>query len=413
MIVDQVVNNVDLALFHANMIRQMRALNPQANMDALLSTELPNGFVSHYYPPDATHVGVYVGGNRQRQIAYFDGIHSASIGAQLMGGYSRAGGLIVINGPNTWIESNLPYYLDKVGPGRQGPSEHLDLVGYSCGGAVATCLAWRLKLNASVQKTKLVTFGAPRPGGPDVRDTLSMFPVARWMTNADPIPLVPPRLQDAPQFAAAVPIGVMLSWSNMVHTQGGIVVKPDGTTVADVEPITAAMTPGTALADWMFGLESGGNNPHAISTYAAYLLEATKQYDTPRSKTRDVAPREDKTEDRKGDVNKQRDRVVTAMRVAQHQQNSIIANQPVIVLFRPQRMGRLWAVVFGDKVVAQGVREDTCRHLCRAGNDFLRSLPKQGLVDPITLAAQFESFLAFATAPESDWLPKLQTNLQL
>lgn len=413
MIVDQVVNNVDLALFHANMMRQMRSLNPQANMDALLTTELPSPFVSHYYPATANAVAVYVGGNSNRKIAYFDGIANASQGTALIGGYSRNLGLTAILGPNTWIEASLPYYLDLIAPGRQGASENFDLVGYSAGGAVATAVAYRLKLNGNLQKKKLITFGAPRPGGPNVRDQLSMFPVARWMTNADPIPLVPPRLQDAPQFAAAVPIGVMVSWSNMVHTQGGIVVNPDGTTNADVDPPTAAMTPGTALADWMFGLESGGNNPHAITTYAAYLLEATKQYDTPRTKTRDVAPREDQAEDRKGDVNKQRDRVVTAMRVAQHQQNSVVVNQPAIVLFRPQRMGRLWAVVFGDKVVAQGVREDTCRHLCRAGNDFLRSLPKQGLVDPITLAAQFESFLAFATAPESDWLPKLQTNLQL
>jgi len=70
-------------------------------------------------------------------------------------------------------------------------------------------------------------------------------------------------------------------------------------------------------------------------------------------------------------------------------------------------------VTFGDKIVAQGVRADTARHLCRAGNDFLKSLPKQGTVDPIGLAAQFENFLAFATAPESEWQPKLRTNLDV
>jgi len=77
------------------------------------------------------------------------------------------------------------------------------------------------------------------------------------------------------------------------------------------------------------------------------------------------------------------------------------------------RQGKIWTVVFGDKIVCQGVREDTCRHLCRVGNDFLRSLPKQGLVDPISLAEQFQNFLLFATAAESEWIPKLKTNLDL
>jgi len=59
------------------------------------------------------------------------------------------------------------------------------------------------------------------------------------------------------------------------------------------------------------------------------------------------------------------------------------------------------------------VREDTCRHICRAGNDFLRSLPRQGLVDPLSLLEQVEAFLLFATAQESEWVPKLRTNLDL
>jgi len=413
MIVDQVVSNVELALFHARNIQQMRSLNPQANIDAVLSQELTNGFVSHFYPATASTVGVYVGGDRGRMVVYFDGIASAAQGAQLIAGYSKFNGLQFIPGPNTWIDTNLNYYLGLIGPGRTGLTQYLDLVGYSAGGAVATDVAWKLQTTGNLQKKKLITFGAPAPGGPNVRDTLSMLPIARYMTRADPIPLVPPRLQDAPQFAAIVPAPVIISWSNMVHTQGGVVINSDGTTEAAVLPPDAAMTPGTSLADWMFGLESTGGNPHAMTNYITYLMASQTQYVTPRQKSRPLAPAQNDDEAKKSNVNRQRDKIVNAVRDAQHLQNSVIVNQPIIVLFRPVRIGRLWAVEFGDKIVCQGVREDTCRHLCRAGNDFLRSLPKQGLVDPITLAAQFESFLAFATAPESDWLPKLNTNLSV
>jgi len=413
MIVDQVASNVELALFHARNLQQMRALNPQANIDAVLSRELTNGFASHFYPATDSTVAVYVGGDRGRMVAYFDGINSAAQGAQLVSGYSKFGGLQIIPGPNEWIRTNLDYYVDKVGPGRTGLTQYLDLCGYSAGGAVATDVAWKLMQTGNLQKKKVITFGAPAPGGPNVRDTVSMLPIARYMTRNDPIPLVPPRLQDAPQFAAIVPAGVIISWSNMVHTQGGVVINSDGTTEPAILPPDAAMTPGTALADWMFGLESTGGNPHALTNYITYLQASQTQYVTPRQKSRELAPAQQPEDSKKAHVNRQRDKVVNAVRDAQHLQNSVIVNQPVIVLFRPVRNGRLWTVEFGDKIVCQGVREDTCRHLCRAGNDFLRSLPKQGLVDPITLAAQFESFLAFATAPESDWLPKLKTNLDV
>jgi hypothetical protein len=145
----------------------------------------------------------------------------------------------------------------------------------------------------------------------------------------------------------------------------------------------------------------------------AYLTAANAAAVTPRQKIQKLAPAEDKGEDKRKDVNRQRDRIVTALSKQQHEQNSVIVNHPATVLFYPLRQGRVWAVGFGNAIVCQGVREDTCRHLCRAGNDFLRSLPKQAVVDPISLAAQFESFLAFATSPDSEWQPKLRTNLTL
>jgi len=127
----------------------------------------------------------------------------------------------------------------------------------------------------------------------------------------------------------------------------------------------------------------------------------------------ELAGGEDADEPTRRDVNRERDRVVQKIGEQQRGQNHVIANHPKIVLFKPTRLGRIWAVVFGDVIVCQGVREDTCRHLCRVGNDFLKSLPKQGLVDPIALRDQFEQFLLFAVLPESEWEPKLKTNLQM
>jgi len=145
--------------------------------------------------------------------------------------------------------------------------------------------------------------------------------------------------------------------------------------------------------------------------YVSCLSAANERANTPAQKKIEVAAGEQPEELKRRDVNRARERVVNQVANMQRDQNNQIVNQPAIVLFRPVRQGRIWTVVFGDKVVAQGVREDTCRHLCRAGNDFLKSLPKQGIVDPISLAAQMENFLLFATSPDSEWVPKLQTKL--
>jgi len=198
-----------------------------------------------------------------------------------------------------------------------------------------------------------------------------------------------------------------------VHPHGGIIVHPDGSTEAGVEPPEAVINPGTSLAAWYFETEGRENNPHAMQRYIAYLLAANQRFDEPREKRREAGEAEIEVQAKKREVNQQRDRVATAVAIQQREQNGQIVNHPNVVLFKPHRFGRIWVVVFGDQIVCQGVREDTCRHICRAGNDFLRSLPKQGLVDPITLISQFQSFLEYATAPESDWVPKLQTNLTI
>jgi len=412
-IVDQPVNDVALGLFHTSIMRQFESLNPKASMDAILSSVMEPPFQSWYYPHTPQSVAGYFAGNDQRKILYLDGVRTNAHGANLMDGYAGALGLQQLLGMNAWIARNMNLYLAMISPDHAQATEFLDLVGYSAGGAVAECMAFRLRQLNDNRKKKVITFGAPRPGGPQVRDALTRMPIARWMTPADPIPLLPPRLQDAPQLAAIVPVTLLVAWGNCVHPQGGMVVWDDGTVNAAVDPPESSVNPGSSLASWMLALETTGNNDHRIERYAANLLEASRRYALPREKAQELAGGEDADDVERRDVNRERDRVVRKIGQQQREQTGVIVNQPAFVLFKPTRMGRLWAVVLGDKVVCQGVREDTCRHLCRAGNDFLRSLPKQGLVDVISLRDQLEAFLLFATAPESEWIPKLRTNLDV
>jgi len=411
MLVDQVVNNVELGLFHARMLTLLRSTFPQTAMDLILRNELTNGFQSRYFPPTSNTVGCYYGGDNNRKIMYLDGVTSTVQAVNLIGGYQKFGGLQIINSGNVWIADNYNAYIAMTEGGHLQTPVYLDLVGYSAGGAVAECLAFELRRRGNTQRKKVFTYGAPRPGGPNVRDGLSQTAIVRYMTPGDAIPLVPPRAQDAPALIGMTPVSVLLSWSNMVHPRGGTQVEESGTTSERVLPSEAVMNVVTSLAAWYFQLDGGEIGPHSMRAYVDHLQAANARLATPREKPIDLAGGEDDDDAKKKDVNQARDRAVRNLAVAQRNQANTIVNEPAVVLFKPVRQGRLWLVAFGDKVVCQGVREDTCRHLCRVGNDFLRSLPKQGLVDPIALAEQLNNFLIFATAPESEWAPKLRTSL--
>lgn len=412
MIVDQLVTNVDLGLFHARMITLLRSTFPQQAMDSVLRQELTNGFQSVYFPPTPNTVGVYYGGDNTRKIMYLDGITSSQHAVRLVDGYAIRGGLVINNASNGWIRDNMLTYLGMMGQGHSQTPEYLDLVGYSAGGAVAECIAANLGFAQSLLKRKVFTFGAPRPGGREIRDVLLSASIVRYMTPADPIPLVPPRLQDAPAIVALLPIAVALAWANTVHPRGGVVVNPSGSTDDLVLPPESSINTIGSLANWYFSVEGDPTNPHAMVNYVAFLIRAAEARSLPAQKRVQEAGGENPVLERRQAINRERDRVVQKIAASQRIQNSIIANEPAVVLFKPVRVGKIWTVVLGEKIVCQGVREDTCRHLCRAGNDFLRSLPKQGLVDPIALAGQIEAFLAYATAEESDWMPKLKTNLE-
>jgi len=413
MVLDQVVNNLEKGLFHARMLTLLRSTFPQTAMDLILREELVNGFQSAYFPPTHLNVGTYYGGDNNRKVMYLDGVSNSDQAVRLINGYAAALGLQYIRHANEWIRGGFPTYLSMMSSGHLQTPQYLDLVGYSAGGAVAEALAFELRRLGTTMRIQVFSFGAPRPGGPGIRDSLTRMPIARYMNAADPIPLVPPRFQDAPALMAPLPVSIALSWSNMVHPQGGVVLYPNGATDTATLPPEASMTPGTSLASWFFALDGGVQGPHAMSSYIAALLLANERNALPREKQIDLAGGEDFDEETRRQVNQARDRVARQIATSQREQNAQIANTPAVVLFRPVRQGRIWTVVFGDTIVCQGVREDSCRALCRRGNEFLKSLPKQGLVDPIALKNQFESFLLFASSPESEWSPTLRTNLDL
>ena len=408
---DQQVSNVQQSLFHASVMRQMRSLDPKANIDALLRSELGSVFASIYRPPTANRLGFYFGGSPVRRVLYVDGVTSVEQASMLIDGYGNRLGVPTVVGTNIWVYDNANYISQQIAASHTLDSEWLDCVGYSAGGAVATAFRSFLADTNSVSKSKLITFGAPRAGQNQMRDSLSRAAIARWMVNNDPIPLIPLRIQDAPQIALFYTVGRLLNWSNFVHTQGGITIFPDGTTQESGVPVDAAANPISSVVTWMWSEENDPNQPHAMTTYVAYLQRALQLTQTPEMQNPEVGKSEPDAKQETREVNRARQRNESAVATAGHQQNAVVPQYVETALFKAQRIGRTWYVALGDQIVITAPIRKRAEHIARAGNDFLKSLVKQAVVDVDGLQSQIDLFLQLASAPGSGFVPQINTSI--
>jgi hypothetical protein len=403
------VNNPELAWFYTRLLMQLRGPSPEPNINAAIEGDLPARSSSLFYPGNDTDLAFYYGGDNARKILLIDGVRTSTQANLLIDGYSASLPVQVLVGNNRYLQEQAQRIVGRVLETELLSREYIDLVGYSAGGAVALGIAQRLQTFEFRPKMKISSFGAPRMGQPLLRSAMSSLPIARWMTDADPIPLIPLRLQDAPQIAALVHLGTLLNWSNFVHVQGGISITPTGVTSAQVVPPLASANPIASVVNWYFGVENDPNNPHSLTQYATRLEAATRASSQPATVRVDEAPSEHSTHTGRRDVNQVRERVEREIftTAANQTENPIIT--PEATLFKAFRSGRVWYVGFGDNTVITAGPEKRARHIARAGNDFLRSLQKQAVVDPVALLAQFDAFLVLAQDPSTGFRPTINT----
>jgi len=408
---DLPATNVTLALQHASLLRQFRSLDPQGNIDAILRTELGQRFASSYLPPTANGVAAYFGGNNVRKILYIDGVDRVSQAQQLIAGYGEGEGLTSFAPLNPWIRDNATNILNWMSSVHQETPEYLDVVGYSAGGAIAIDIRKRFADMQATWRTKTITFGAPRTGDRRYRNALSRATIVRWFTDADPVPLLPPRGLDVPALLAIVPTLRLIRWGNYVHTDGGISIAQNGVTTPSVLPPVASVNTAGSLVDWLMSVEGTPNNPHDLATYVAWLQAAIRLL--PRPDEQDV-----ESGDEESAVATPRDQMTRAQRAAQdlivnagREQN--VQAQVVVpeAFMKARRLGRIWVVDFAGRIIVQAPAEKRARAIARAGNAFLRGLPRQALVDPEALIEQLGTFLVLASSPTGGFVPTINTEI--
>jgi len=412
MLLEEPVRNPTLGRFHCRRLAELRGAAPRVSIEAAVSAET-NAFTQavQYIPtPDQLDAMFVTSGNHG--IVYIDGVKTERHANLLLDGY---GGTVFNPGTpprNLWCQTMLEQWKTNGIFAQIQEKEHLTLAGYSAGGCFALVLAWEMRRLQTTTKIKVFNYGSPRVGGPEFRDSLSTFPIVRWMVDSDPIPLLPLRLQDAPAIAAVYSVIKILAWSNFVHTNGGVSLDSVGATAESVVPPLAAANPITSVVSWMMGVTNAPNNPHALTTYnGRFDLNAQLQAGAPPRPV-NIAPGELPTDDRRQDVNRQRVVIAAKIVEAGQAQNGPIVQAPDDAFFKPLRQGKIWYVTFGDRIICAAPIEKRARHICRAGNDFLRSLPKQAVVDPEALVDQFIAFMERASDPTGGFVPQINTSIQ-
>lgn len=411
MILEEPGNDIPYAAFLVRRLMSLRANNPKQQIDDALGPLLPFTFASTSFSASGNDLGFYYGGNNGRRLFFIDGVRNNGQAAALVNGYGESATSGGFQGTNPYIVAQAQRVLSVMNnPAIQLP-EHVDFIGYSAGGAVATMCKYILVFTQSLVKSKVVTFGAPRSINSSQSPRLANSPITRWMTPGDPIPLVPPRIADVPALAFFNGFLTNVRWGNYVHTAGGIVVDVNGNTGPSVLPPLAQINATTALVGWLLGEEDTPNNQHALTTYNAYLNRAEQVNVTPPSQHPDDGPRERPQETDRRRMTQQEQQTLTQIANASVQQNEGPLVVPPAVLFRAVRFGRTWAVVFGGEVVAVAPIRRRAQSIARSGNAFLRKLPRQAVVDVNQLSEQFNLFLADATNPAAGFVPQINTQI--
>ena len=270
--------------------------------------------------------------------------------SNLIGGYDNAAS-VGRTADQLWLSDFADAIIASMSSRLVTP-EYFDIVGYSAD-ARPIFLKDKFVASESNIKTKVLTFGSPRAGADPMRSRLLRSPITRWMVDADPIPLIPPRVTDCPVLIMLQTLLTITRWGLYVHTQGGISLAQNGNTTAAVLPPVAEMNASTSLADWYFRQENDPNNPHSMTTYMNYLDAAIRAL--PRKSQQDVddGPAEAVARLTRKQINTDQQRTRAAIYNAGHNQNAVPLVIPEITLFHVFRSSGVWCVALGERIVVQ------------------------------------------------------------
>jgi len=395
------------------LLQALRRVNPLEACATLLFPEVGLTGTLRVFPADdaCPAFGAVIVDNRT--IVWIDGATRLAQMQGLIEGYTgnlQAGSS---DPTNTYLDAAAAALLNKLAASGISTTQVWTIAGYSLGGAIAPLL----RVNQAIKpwyeaSVEVISFGAPRSGGESTQRFITAnCNLTRWMTAADPVPLVPPRTDDIPFLPGIIGIRPALRWSNFVHCRGGREVDNWGHITERILPSAASLDVAMSLATWLFTYISAAENDHSLQVYRERLLLANNSSTVALHSTGAAAePRQ----------NLPRPQMIAAERATEQrlvaierQQNEVPLDIPKVDRLSVTNVGRMFYLLFRNEVICASKSKRKLRAIKNEMNKALARLQTVGVVDTAALGSEFTRYLDDASDPQGEFSPVMRTNWNL
>lgn len=404
--------NPELGWYMARLIPLLRNADPRNDISIRLRPFMGEDFRDAFYPGTADYTNMYLGFDRHLAVAILDGVEDNIQAAGLVAGYRHTDGLLSLNGRNDWlVNASRVLFGNITNRFALFGTPDLLVVGYSAGGAIGTWILKRYTEAFGMRFQRLITFGSPRAMNPDDRAAITRCDICRWMVDADPIPLLPPRAEDAPLLFLSFTLPQAITYGTFVHTLGGISINSAGQPLESILPPIAAMDVIGNLTSWFFGVERSPDNPHWIGNYEDRLEILKRQAEAAASVAGGGSDDEPTANAPRRQLTRAQQATMSQVARVSSEQNVNAVAIAAPSLFKAVRFGRVWSVEFAGQLFAFSGNKKRARHLARVGNELLRSFPKQAVMDPESFLSTMTQYFNAAILPGGPSNPPINIGL--
>lgn len=407
MLFDNYASSAALSYELAFMLGLIRNADAEAQIRAYANALFPGVNTTRYFLGDAGRPTFMLISWPGMIVVLIDGVTTVSQGAVYVRGLQTDPNFNIDGGMNPSLIVNRNVIWDALSDLNALFTPRVVIAGHSMGGAIAQALLLRFKTEGISSSVSCVTLGSPKIGPPTCVGLFNSYDLQRWMCTEDPVPHVPPTVEQSPLFAAVIgPTGRSLI-QQYCQARGGARLAADGT--IESADLTHALSPTIQidLAAWLLACARNAVTEHTISVYVARLLLAKNVVPPLRSNEnhtlRSQAPPGGNTPEQLRLINE----ALATIRKDQQTSNAQDLRIPDEEAFRVVKVAGVWLVQFRHQNISVGPGRRRASKLASLGNRMLKILQIQGRVDVPSFLEAFTSYLEDASNPDSDFHPTM------
>jgi hypothetical protein len=281
--------------------------------------------------------------------------------------------------------------------------------GYSLGGAIAQVVTQQQIVAKPSGSYLCITFGSPCVGNYAWASSWSNASQVRIMNQADPVPLLPPKIADAPIFATLLTRAQLDFFNGYVGSAGGWVLSNGGTLGPGELPPLATLAGVGQLSAFFLGQLTPGVSEHYLPLYISRLTVAVAKYPPTSRQPAAPAPAQRTVVVSSGQYNRAQAGVVANLRGLQETQDVAVVSIPNPYRFTYLRVGSIFLIYLGQQYVASTPLRRRAQRIVGVGNDWLKRMQSLAVVDQAGLLAELEVYLSAASTPGNGFTPTLNT----